>query len=303
MKKEDLLKKWLSDDLTSSERKKFEASDDFLMHNIIVDTAKFFKNDQTVPELDMSKMQEQLSKENNISSNTTIWQSSWLKIAAMVVILLGVGSFFFFSNDTTIYTDIGENMSIELPDHSQVVLNSKSTVSFDQKGWSTNREVELKGEAYFEVAKGKDFEVLTNAGTVSVLGTKFNVKNRENFFEVHCFEGLVKVKYKNGYTENLSAGNSLRIINGTVTFETTPDSSPHWVNKISSFKSVPFEEVIKEFQRQYKVELILQNIDKKRVFTGGFVHKDLEDGLKSITLPLDLTYSIDDKKRIIIAKK
>lgn len=96
MKNEDLLKKWLSDDLSSIERKRFEASDDYSVHNIIMDTAKFFRDDQAPSTLDISAMREKLYLENNLSTGTKIWQSPWFKIAAMLVVLLGVGSFFLF---------------------------------------------------------------------------------------------------------------------------------------------------------------------------------------------------------------
>jgi ferric-dicitrate binding protein FerR (iron transport regulator) len=46
-------------------------------------------------------------------------------------------------------------------------------------------------EAYFQVKKGQTFSVNTTDGVVKVLGTHFNVKQRKNYFEVNCFEGLV----------------------------------------------------------------------------------------------------------------
>ena len=72
---------------------------------------------------------------------------------------------------------------------------------------------------------------------------------------------------------------------------------------MSSFKSVPFDEVIKEFERQYNVIISSESIDVKRVFTGGFLHNNIQDGLKSITLPLDLVYSFDSKNHITLSEK
>jgi len=45
------------------------------------------------------------------------------------------------------------------------------------------------------------------------------------------------------------------------------------------------------------------NVDTSRIFTGGFVHTNLEDGLKSITLPLDLAYKIESENKITLSKK
>ena len=46
--------------------------------------------------------------------------------------------------------------------------------------WKNERSVNLDGEGFFKVAKGSKFDVETSAGTVSVVGTQFNVKNRKD---------------------------------------------------------------------------------------------------------------------------
>jgi len=63
-----------------------------------------------------------------------------------------------------------------------VVLNSKSTISFNKTDWKNNRQLTLDGEAYFKVEKGSTFTVNTNNGSVTVLGTQFNVNSTRRFF-------------------------------------------------------------------------------------------------------------------------
>ena len=140
-------------------------------------------------------------------------------------------------------------------------------------------------------------------GTVTVLGTQFNVKSREGFFEVHCYEGLVSLSFKNNEAINIPAGSRFRIVNGERYFEQTPESAPGWIKNMSTLKSVPYIQVVKEFERQYNVSIKLIDVNQNQLFTGGFVHNSLQDGLKSITLPLDLTYSVDNDKNIIIISK
>jgi Fe2+-dicitrate sensor, membrane component len=65
-----------------------------------------------------------------------------------------------------------------------VNLNSSSQLSYSKNKWDSKREVTLNGEAFFKVSKGSTFDVITLNGKVSVLGTQFNVKQRENYFEV-----------------------------------------------------------------------------------------------------------------------
>ena len=74
-----------------------------------------------------------------------------------------------------------------------MLLNSKSTITFNKHNWDTNRTLELNGEAFFDVEKGNTFTVKTSQGNVSVLGTEFNVNASVDFFRVSCYEGKVKV--------------------------------------------------------------------------------------------------------------
>ena len=300
MNKEDLTKKWLAGELSAAEMEAFKKLDDYPMHTKILDNARYFK----APEpLGVEALYEKIDETNTdtVKVRKIEWYKPLLKIAAILVLFSGLSFFFLTNNDTTVHTLVSQKENIELPDSSEVVVNAKSEIVFNKKEWDDKREVNLVGEAFFKVKKGSNFDVLTNYGKVSVLGTQFNVKNRDNFYEVSCYEGLVKVQYNN-FTRVLSAGDILRIIDGNITFETTNKIHPQWINNISSFKSVPFYQVIQEFKRHYNVTFTLKNIDENRVFTGGFVHDNMEDGLNSITLPLDLIYSIDASNHILLQK-
>ena len=84
--------------------------------------------------------------------------------------------------------------TIQLPDGSTISLNAESQIKY-KKDFNTNyRSLTLSGEAYFDVQKGNTpFTINTNHGQVTVLGTSFNVRSRENGFEVGVNEGIVKV--------------------------------------------------------------------------------------------------------------
>ena len=69
-------------------------------------------------------------------------------------------------------------------------LNELSQLEYNASKWDENRSLELKGEAFFDVEKGKRFDVTTEFGNVSVLGTEFNVLSRDSIFKVSCYEGL-----------------------------------------------------------------------------------------------------------------
>ena len=300
--KEHLVRKWLADELTEAELEIFKKMDDYSMHSKIIEGAQYFKAPDVSKEANIEELYSSKGNNENTTSRKSFDYKMLFKIAATITIVLGVSYFFFLNNDQTFSTLASEKHSLELPDNSEVVLNAKSEIVFNKNEWKDKREVHLKGEAFFRVKKGSAFDVVTEKGKITVLGTQFSVKNRANFFEVICYEGLVNVKHAKD-SRNLPAGSTLRIVDGITTFETVDFNRPQWLNNVSSFKSVPFYQVIKEFERQYDVTVNAENIDTKRFFTGGFVHNNMQDGLKSITLPLDLNYTIDTNKNITLRKK
>ena len=66
---------------------------------------------------------------------------------------------------------------------------------------------------------------------------------------------------------------------------------------------MPFKEVIQELERQYDVKVDAQEINTTVLFTGEFVNNDLNLALKSITLPLNIDYSIVDDRQIYLTGK
>lgn len=287
MEREELILKWLNNDLTAPELEAFKQLKDYEALTTLNSHLQGFKpyNYNVSEELDT--LLKTIETRKKAKKN---WFPIMLRVAAVVVVCLGI---FYYTTtlDTQISTVIAEKQTIELPDASTVAINAKSTITYNKHNWDDSRNVTLDGEAYFEVAKGSKFDVITPNGVVSVLGTKFNVKQRNNTFEVVCYEGLVQVVY-GSYNEKLPAGNRLLILDGKlVANENDIISEPSWINKQSTFKSLPYKEVIAEFERQYDITIDTQNVNDTQLFTGSFTHNNLDVALKSITLPLQLTYT------------
>ena len=290
MNTQELIQKWLDHDLSAEELKAFKQLEDFDALTRLDSNLKHFK----APDYNTSEnLEEVLSTIKSLPSRKTNWLPTAIKIAAVFVICFGV---YFYSTtlDTTINTIASQKQTVELPDTSVVELNAMSTLAFNESDWNSNREVSLQGEAFFKVAKGSQFDVITEDGMVSVLGTQFNVKQRDNYFEVICYEGKVAVTYEKNITR-LLPGDSFFILDGKLfTTEKENQPTPSWLKNQSRFKSLPYREVIAEFERQHDVLISLEKIDDSQLFTGSFTHNDIEIALKSITLPLHLTYSKTD---------
>lgn len=300
MEKEYLYKKWLNDALTPTELEAFQKLDDARLSQEILEEAKRFKapDHYFVDDFETFKTQKEANKETATKVRHLTWFQKVSSIAAVVVITLGLYYVFTSQNQTTITTQIAQKETVALPDQSQVTLNAISSVSYSKDTWTKKREVSLEGEAFFKVAKGAKFDVKTQDGIVSVLGTSFNVKQRDQFFEVTCYEGLVSVAYNNQLIK-LPAGNTFRLDHGVVTQDTIFEEGPQWINYRSVFSKVAVAEVFKELERQYDVQIDFSNIDSTILFSGGFEHIDLTEALTSITGPLRMTFTIQNKKVVI----
>lgn len=291
MKKEELIKKWLDNELTLAEMQEFKQLEEYDSFMKLSDKASFFK----APNFNSSKEYKKILPiiEGKRTTKTLLNRiKPILKLAAVFIIGILVYTAFFLNNETTINTFASEKTVVILPDNSIAQLNSLSELSYNKEAWNKQRKVELIGEAYFKVAKGSQFDVQTSTGVVTVIGTQFNVKNRLNYFEVVCYEGKVSVTYNNKNTI-LTHGKTVRILNGKIIEDATVIDHPTWIDDYSSFNSVAFSEVIAEFERQYNVN-IEADIDSEILFTGTFTHTNKKLALLSITIPLNLKSTIEN---------
>lgn len=299
MDNERLLRKWLANKLTDSEKKEFERMDDYELNKRIVDSARCFKAPDFSSEESYKALRNKLDNRKNTKVVKLASIKTLLQIAAIFLIFFSAVQLYRYNRFTVVETETGQIATLKLPDSSSVSLNALSKITYSKSRWKNKRSVELEGEAFFEVAKGARFDVLGQDAIVSVLGTKFSVNNRENYFEVKCFEGLVNVN-RNGENQELSAGKTYRVINNTVELGVTDGDSPDWLSNFSSFNSVPLLQVLNEMERQYNVEIVTRGIDAQRLFTGSFVNDNLEQALLSVTIPFSFEFEIENSNKIII---
>jgi len=117
---------------------------------------------------------------------------------------------------------------------------------------------------------------------------------------VVCYEGSVNVNF-NATNTILKPGDSFLLLDGKIiATEKENTQNPSWINNQSYFKSMPLSYVLNEFERQYNITIESQQIDTKQVYTGSFVHDNMELALKSITLPLNIKFSKKDPSTIVL---
>ncbi|MEO1010268.1 MAG: FecR domain-containing protein [Bacteroidota bacterium] len=298
---ENYLAKWLNNELSEEELAEFKKSDEYASY------ARILKASDTLraPNFDSEKAYATLRQRRDISGTKVVQLHpfrSFLKVAAVIALLLTASYFFLNTLDEEVTTQFAENKEVVLPDESEILLNADSHITYSEKNWEKDRYVTLEGEAFFKVAKGKRFTVATKDGTVTVLGTQFNVENRKDFFEVSCYEGLVSVLFKGAETK-LPAGNSFLVINGKIRSNKVAENTiPSWVRDESSFKSIPLGYVLDEFERQHNITVRTQNIDLNQLYTGTFSNTNTDLALQSISVPSQIKYKLEGNKVLFYAE-
>ena len=297
------LARWISGDLSTEELEAFKKSGDYHKFNKINEGAQKLKTPAYNKQAAFSKLQQQLEPEKDnkkIEKRMPIWMYSG--VAAVLVMAFGI--FYFLNLQPHYQTGFGEQLAVMLPDNSKVQLNANSQIDFNSKGWEANREVKLVGEAFFDVEKGVSFKVLTGIGVVEVLGTEFNVIARQNFFEVQCYEGRVKINSLEAKEAViLNKGKAFRMVNGDLEKWTFTNRKSSWLQGESSFRNTPLSQVIKTIENQFNVTINASKIDANKKFTGGFTHKNLKLALKTVFETMNILYTIKDENKIILVNK
>jgi len=148
------------------------------------------------------------------------WQISrkanqFFRIAAIFFFVISLGSLtYFFTTQskslpefyTSIMAENGQISKVELPDGSQVWLNSGSKISYNNYFASNNRDISLSGEAYFQITKNEDIPLVVSSGDlrVKVLGTKFNVEAYPESHQINVVLESGKVELLNSKVESFS---------------------------------------------------------------------------------------------------
>lgn len=212
---------------------------------------------------------------------------SWLLPAAASVALLIIGTFMFqfFKKEqpaVEFFTYISQNgtYQITLPDSTSVHLNRNSKITYSSEYGITNRQIELQGEAYFNVTKHDcpfRLAIANNDAVIEVLGTKFNVKANEDQPEIVAtlVEGsimfrddkqqvLISPDQQLAYNRNTS---SIIIKNIDV------DLYVSWKDHIFRFNRIPFQEFCDELERIYEVEISVSPKLKDITVSGSFEYR------------------------------
>ncbi len=165
----------------------------------------------------------------------------------------------------TIKVPAGQRVEVTLSDGTHIWLNARSEFSYPASFNGNTREVRLKGEAFFDVAKDRNKKFIVNTGRceVEVLGTQFNVEAyNENEFSTALIQGSVKVTDKSQPDESvvLEPNNTVSLNNGKLTVTPITDFNPYsWKEGLITFKDINFKDLMKELEKNFGIRIIIDN--------------------------------------------
>lgn len=210
------------------------------------------------------------------------------------------------SQINTIQTPRGGQYEVILADGTKVWLNSASSLSYPTAFTGKNRQVQLKGEAYFEVAedKNKPFKVSVGDVQVDVLGTHFDVMayEDENAINTTLLAGAVRVTGNALASRVLAAGQeaSMDRHSGSLTVnEVDAEEAVAWKDGFFQFEGVSIETVMRQLARWYDVDVKYEGKTDKH-FRGRISRSsNVSEVFKMLELTGEAHFSIEGKKIIV----
>ncbi|CAC9975440.1 FecR family protein [Flavobacterium panici] len=216
----------------------------------------------------------------------------WLRIAASILLISTLGwlGYSYFENKSNTLIQIyasNSTLNDTLPDGTTVTLNKNSSLSYASKFKGKTRPVTLKGEAFFNVSpnKTKPFIITINDVTVQVVGTSFNVKNKNGKTTVDVETGIVKVS-KNKDQVELRHGEKVIIADHKPELLKSTSKGRlynYYRNKELVCDETPLEELVEVLNEIYDVNIIIKNPSlKEKPLTTVFKDQSLDQVLEVI---------------------
>ena len=201
-------------------------------------------------------------------------------------------------------TKISENQIINLLDGSTISLNSESLIKYDRNFNIKNRIITLEGEAYFDVKKSTiPFIVETDYGRVTVLGTSFNVRARDDGFEIGVNNGFVEVSNQSS-TVQLKKGQFLKALpnyNSKDISDITYSNYPGWLNQKLYCEQTPLSKVCNEIERTFNIKIVFSDPSLKDLTVTGIINaQNLKTVLSTISLLTQHQFKLDGGTYTII---
>lgn len=273
------------------------------------------KNEKDKPDLDvmLSNIHHKIENSNQTKVrklNRRIDNFALLRIAAVFLVPLISGILLYyvaFSTEMIEKTNPrGLRSEIVLPDGSKVWLNAESSLKYPENFNSATRQVELSGEAFFEVTHNasKPFKVIAQEVEVTVLGTSFNVKAYQNDKEITTtlVTGKIDINKQLILNPNEEAVYSKTQKKFSIQKNVNTKVHASWKDGIMQFENEKLEDIAKVLERWYDKKIIINNeLLNKHKLTITIKDEKIEDVANFISIATSTSFKIDNN--IIVFSK
>ncbi len=197
----------------------------------------------------------------------------------------------------------GSQSEMRLPDNSYVWLNAGSSLVYSEDPEKGTRQVELEGEAYFEIAPDslKPMCIRSQNIQIQVVGTSFNVRayGDDDLIDVTLVSGKVDVFTGGEQREEmieLEPNRMLRFHKETSEYEViyvNGRDATAWKNGCFRFRNQPFPQIARTLERKYNIPMIIESEKlHQEFFSGSFsVSKSLDDILREVDVDRKYTWT------------
>jgi ferric-dicitrate binding protein FerR (iron transport regulator) len=230
----------------------------------------------------------------------------WAAAAIILLSSLGIWQYIRITNTHAVQTAYGEIKDVTLPDGSQVMLNANTTINYRNWKQNSDREVWIRGEAFFHVKKTiqkNRFIVHTGNFDVIVTGTQFNVNNRHDKNTVLLKEGSVTV-HSQAQDLHMKPGDYVEGSNTTLSRKDVNSAQVlAWTDRKFIFENTPMKEVASLVTEIYGIKVTLADeVTASSTITGIMPNDNLDVFLQSLEA-LSEYEVIKSEKEIQIRKK
>jgi len=228
----------------------------------------------------------------------------WLSAAAVLAAVAGLAIWKYSNSKEVLATNYGQLSQHVLPDGSEVMLNANSTVTLGENWDNGDREVWLKGEAFFHVKKTsavQRFIVHTDLMDVIVTGTQFNVITRDDKSSVLLTEGSVTVLSKEGKEIKMVPGDFVEIETNKVEKKTANEEAIlAWKENRLYFDNTFMKDAAKMISAHYgvKVKLADDSVGMKTL-NGMMPNDNLDVLLKALEATAEFRITRNENEILI----
>jgi transmembrane sensor len=258
--------------------------------------------DEAIPAIDINQEWQQFKSSVQPEVKKDTYQSSWIRVAASVLVIGVLGYFIWFtafqSKDITVLADHSGQL-VTLPDNSVVTLNKEASITYPREFSDGNRTVIMKGEAFFEVTRDESKPFIVNLGlsNVEVLGTSFNINAEENNDKIEVVVNTGKVRFETTTGDESviltkgEKGTLMKNMNMISKVDNNDINFMAWKTRKIVFNDVDLDLVIQTVNKLYDSHISFStDVGKNCKVTVSFDNQSIEAILSVLELTLDLEY-------------